>query len=278
MTRTLSFHVNPMQRPGSGVERHNNGARAGQRRPGGVADRLHHLHHIRHRVLMVAIDSVHGTLQTDFQNSKRTTQKESRLIYSSTPRERLGTATTVHHCPELEDHHSIVPLNQTIFLIQQHRPNHLIIQQHGPVSFLPSSLLSSLLSQPTRLIPTHPYTQPHRTYTSIPTHLIPWLKAQHMFFVASSALAVPAASSCTTPHDINRGSEDEAAGQERGLAYEKSPVWGYANVSPRDMAGFEVLSETCVRCKPTFSLPSPSNLHCFFKVTFLISDKLWYVR
>ena len=78
-----------------------------------------------------------------------------------------------------------------------------------------------------------------RTYDHIPPNLIEWMVKQYLFFVATSAL--PSASSALSR---NTTSTD---GKEDG--WKKNEEWGYANVSPKDMQGFEVVNDRCVRCE-----------------------------
>lgn len=78
-----------------------------------------------------------------------------------------------------------------------------------------------------------------RTYDHIPPNLIEWMVKQYLFFVATSAL--PSAPSALPENSIS------TIGKEDG--WKKNEEWGYANVSPKDMQGFEVVNDRCVRCE-----------------------------
>lgn len=72
-------------------------------------------------------------------------------------------------------------------------------------------------------------------YDEIPPNILDWILKQHIFFVASAAL---------------RSKPGERAPDNRkNVAGRRVDEWGYVNVSPKEMALFNVVDSNTVWCE-----------------------------
>lgn len=76
---------------------------------------------------------------------------------------------------------------------------------------------------------------PNSFYDEIPPNILEWIPKQKIFFVATAALR-------SKP-------EERAPDNRRNAAGRRVDEWGYVNVSPKEMALFEIVDKNTVRCE-----------------------------